>query len=111
MNYQELCNAISRERVERYLIAADNDEDRAVKLYFEAQILASKLFLLISSFEIDLRNKINSEFSTIFNSGDWLLELGQTGSRLDRKATLDTFNQLVGTIQRIKKNIRDRGCG
>ena len=59
MKYSEFEDAISPERMHRYVLACANDTKRAMTLYRYNLRLSQEMYAIISCFEVSLRNKIN----------------------------------------------------
>ncbi|MFV0346338.1 MAG: Abi family protein [Bacteroidales bacterium] len=60
MKYSEFEKILSPARMERYLIASENNTRRAMTLYRLNLSLSQEFFTVISCFEITLRNKIDA---------------------------------------------------
>ena len=71
MKYIDFERVISQERLRRYLIACNNNTRKAVLLYRYNLKISKEMFLIISCFEVALRNKIDNEMKKTFGN-DWL---------------------------------------
>lgn len=71
MKYIDFERVISQERLRRYLIACNNNTRKAVLLYRYNLKISKEMFLIISCFEVALRNKIDNEMYS--HSGKCLL--------------------------------------
>ena len=65
MKYSEFEDAISPDRMHRYVSACTNDTKRAMTLYRYNIKLSQEMYAIISCFEVSLRNKINKEMRAI----------------------------------------------
>lgn len=61
MKYIDFEEAISPERMRRYVSACANDTKRAMTLYRYNLKLSQEMYAVISCFEVSIRNKINKE--------------------------------------------------
>jgi hypothetical protein len=73
MKYEELCLYLSNPRFERYFIASNSNEKRAILIYKENLKVAQSFYPLISFFEVVLRNKLNHELSNYFSDSNWII--------------------------------------
>jgi hypothetical protein len=73
MKYEELCLYLSNPRFERYFIASNLNEKRAILIYKENLKVAQSFYPLISFFEVVLRNKLNHELSNYFSDSNWII--------------------------------------
>ena len=71
MKYSVFENIISPERMQRYLVACNNNTRKAMTLYRYNIKLSQELLAFIGYFEVALRNKINKRLITQFGN-DWL---------------------------------------
>lgn len=71
MKYSEFEQILSQERLQRYLLACNNDTRKAMTLYRYNLRLSQELFTLISCFEVALRNAIDRQMVANFGQ-DWL---------------------------------------
>ena len=96
MKYIDFEEAISPERMHRYVSACANDTKRAMMLYRYNLKLSQEMYAVISCFEVSLRNKINKEMKANYGS-DWLRDFVMPGGRFD------TDPRVEGTKKIIKK--------
>lgn len=94
MRYKDFEDAISPERMHRYLLACNNDTRRAMTLYRYNLKLSQEMFTLISCFEVSLRNKINKEMVARFGN-DWLRDFVQPGGRFDTDPRVDGTRKII----------------
>lgn len=71
MNFNDYQNILSYDRLERYLIASNNNPRKAMLLYRLNLHLSQEVFTILSCFEISLRNAIDKEMIVSFGR-DWL---------------------------------------
>ena len=71
MKYSVFEDIISPERMQRYLVACNNNTRKAMTLYRYNIKLSQELLAFIGYFEVALRNKINKRLITQFGN-DWL---------------------------------------
>lgn len=90
MNYTEYENILTNTRLRRYLASCRNDQDRAIKLYYENIRLSEALFAVISLFEVALRNAIDKHYTNTLGDVDWLLHASEDGGAFDIPACEDT---------------------
>lgn len=74
MKYKEFEEAISQDRMQKYLAACHNDTRRAMTLYRYNLSLSQEMFTLVSCFEVTLRNRIDGELRQRLGH-DWLKDL------------------------------------
>lgn len=71
MKFDEIEHFFSQERMNRYLIACNNDKRKAVTLYRYNLRLSQEVFTIISCFEVALRNCIDHHLSASLGN-EWL---------------------------------------
>ncbi len=71
MNYADFENAISSERMLRYVSACNGDTRKAMTLYRYNLKVSQEMFTIVSCFEVTLRNRIDRHLIQVFGS-DWL---------------------------------------
>lgn len=71
MRYRDFEELFSAKRMQKYLLACNNDTRRALTLYRYNLKLSQEMFTIISCFEVVLRNKIDKQMMTI-KGDDWL---------------------------------------
>ncbi len=64
---------LSRQRFNRYLIAAGNNNKRAKSLYAANIKLAQAFHPVLSQFEVVFRNALNTKLAAHFNDPDWII--------------------------------------
>ena len=102
MTYKQFENIVSARRMERYLSACHGDNQQARKLYRENMRLACEMFIVVSGFEIALRNAIHNKVSARLGE-DWLGQSVKKGGifySLPPKAK----RNIVSTAKKLKAN-------
>jgi hypothetical protein len=94
MRYNEFEDTISPERMLRYLVACGNDTRRAMTLYRYNLKLSQEMFMLISCFEVSLRNRINRVMVGQFGN-DWLRDFILPGGRFDTDPRVDGTRKII----------------
>lgn len=64
----------SKERMQRYLVACNNDYERAICLYKENMRVSQSLHPMIGIVEVVIRNRIHEVIKEHFGNEDWILE-------------------------------------
>lgn len=102
MTYKQFENIVSARRMERYLIACHGDTKQARRLYRINMRLACEMFIVVSGFEIALRNAIHNKVSTRLGE-NWLglsVKKGGIFYSLPPKAK----RNIVSTAKKLKIN-------
>lgn len=73
MNYTDFEDAISSERMSRYVTACNGDTRKAMTLYRYNLQVSQEMFTIVSCFEVTLRNRIDRHMQSQFGA-DWLKE-------------------------------------
>lgn len=71
MRYRDFEELFSSKRMQKYLLACNNDTRRAMTLYRYNLKLSQELFTIISCFEVVLRNRIDKQMIEYYGE-DWL---------------------------------------
>ena len=80
MEYNDFEKALSKPRIGRFLIAAEQDKEKALRLYRQNIELSKTLFGLLSVFEVTIRNYIDKHYREKFTDSEWLKnQCGQGG--------------------------------
>ncbi len=89
--------AISKPRLTRYLQTTAGDEREALQLYHWNSQLSQALYLPLQSWEIVLRNKINSFFTYKYNTAKWHEnpQALRNFNRNDRRRLEETVDRLT----------------
>lgn len=72
--YSEFQQIFSPERMRKYCVACNNDKRKAMTLYRYNLRLSQEIYVVISCFEVALRNRIDHLMKTHWGS-DWLRDL------------------------------------
>ena len=102
MTYKQFENIVSARRMERYLIACHGDTKQARRLYRINMRLACEMFIVVSGFEIALRNAIHNKVSTRLGE-NWLGQSVKKGGifySLPSKAK----RNIISTAKKLKIN-------
>lgn len=93
--------AVSQPRFSRYLLACENNKQKALKLYRTNIVLSQKMYAIIGVFEVILRNSIDRHF--IAKKGyNWLVESVQPGGYFDISAGCeDSFHAVQEGIHKL----------
>ena len=102
MKYKEFEDAISPDRMRRYVSACANDTKRAMVLYRYNIKLSQEMYAIISCFEVSLRNKINKEMIANYGN-DWLRDFVMPGGQFDANKLLYGLNHVVEVSNKIMK--------
>jgi hypothetical protein len=73
MNYNVFEVALSKPRLDRYLIACSGNQRKAIRLYRLNIKLSQSFFALIGIFEVILRNSIDNHYKSELGDPEWLL--------------------------------------
>ena len=100
MKFSTLEQALSHERLQRYLDACGNDTRKAMTLYRYNQRLSQEMFTILSCFEVTLRNAIDVKLRSTLGS-DWLKDSFQAGGIFDTPRLARTSNIVRGGYRRL----------
>lgn len=78
MIFNDFEQALSPERLRRYLDACNNDTRKAMTLYRYNLRLSQEMFTILSCFEVTLRNAIDQHLRLSLGN-DWLMDSFQVG--------------------------------
>lgn len=73
MSYKTIEIALSKPRIERYLIACNGNKRKALKLHRLNIRLSQSFYSLIGLFEVTLRNAIDDHYKTVLADNEWLV--------------------------------------
>ncbi len=82
MNFTQLENIVSSERLKRYLDACVGDPVKAVTLYHANVRVSLEMFAIVGAFEVALRNAIDKLMKSNYGS-DWLRDAVLPGGFFD----------------------------
>lgn len=94
MKYSDFEEAMSPERMRRYLTACVYDTKRAMTLYRYNLKLSQEMFAIVSCFEVTLRNKIDKELKSHFG-GDWLRDFVLPGGQFDSDPRVEGTKKII----------------
>ncbi|MBL7760245.1 MAG: hypothetical protein JNK08_06075 [Sediminibacterium sp.] len=100
--------AISTHRFNRYLIACNNNRNKAELLYRTNIRLSQELYAIIGLFEVILRNSIDRHYTQI--KGEfWLEDAVEPGGFLDGFGCEDSFHNVQEAIFRLQNKYTHDG--
>ena len=99
MKFSTFEQALSHERLQRYLDACGNDTRKAMTLYRYNLRLSQEMFTILSCFEVTLRNAIDVKLRSTIGS-DWLRDSFQAGGIFDTPRLARTSNIVRGGYRR-----------
>ena len=80
MEFSDFEKALSKPRIGRFLVSANQDKEKALRLYRQNIELSKTLFGLLSIFEVTIRNYIDKHYREKFSDSEWLKkQCGQGG--------------------------------
>ncbi len=98
VKFKDLESIISKERMNKYMIACANNKRKAVRLYKLNKALSSYLFNIISLFELSLRNAIDKEMNQLFGS-NWIATTFSFGIFSDVEKGFYTLNSALNGLK------------
>lgn len=105
MRFNDFEQALSPERLQRYLVACNNDTKKAMTLYRYNLRLSQEMFTILSCFEITLRNAIDRRLRPTLGN-DWLMDSFQIGGIFDTPRLSRTANIVRGGYRRLQETGR-----
>lgn len=102
MNFKDFEQALSSERLNRYMEACNYDSRKAMTLYRYNLRLSQEMFTILSCFEVTLRNAIDQRLRLSLGN-DWLLDSFQTGGIFDTPRLARTSNIVRGGYRRLQE--------
>ena len=72
MTFNDFQIALSKPRIERFLIASNGNQEKALLLYKINIQLSKEIFGVLSIYEVLLRNKIDNHYRQHFGDNEWL---------------------------------------
>ena len=93
MDKKYIEKVFSTERMVRYFNHYPGDEEKAIKHYHANIALSESFYPILSVFEVALRNSLNRELITMFNTTDWYIHIQSTPGLKD-------LNKEISTAQR-----------
>ena len=94
MKYSDFEEAMSPERMRKYVWACANDTKCAMTLYRYNLRLSQEMFAIVSCFEVTLRNRIDKEMKSYYGN-DWLRDFILPGGRFDTDPRVDGTKKII----------------
>jgi len=108
VNYSEYEIAFSAARLNRYLIACDGNQIKALSLYRHNIKLCQKFYGMLNVFEIVLRNAINRHYQNHFSDVDWIKHQCSVGGMLESAPQREEILRTAERLEQQKKYSNDR---
>lgn len=102
MKFNDFKQALSADRLQRYLDACHYDSRKAMTLYRYNLRLSQEMFTILSCFEVSLRNAIDMKLRTSLGN-DWLKDSFQSGGIFDTPRLAKTSNIVRGGYRRLQE--------
>lgn len=116
MNFNKVRLHISSPRIDRYVIATDNDKTKAQRFYKINITVAQSFFPLLNIIEVVLRNGINTVLIGYFTDPDWIMNQKKgfmshpTLTYLDKRSGKKVVNNfLKKEVEKAEKRIYKNG--
>lgn len=106
MNYDNIEEYLSKERLNRYLRACNNKKSQAMSLYRVNLRLSQSFYPILNLFETILRNALYNQISIHFNDWDWIIN--QKQQFMSDTSLTRTRYFIKIEVERAEKNIRKR---
>lgn len=103
MKYCKFEQILSQDRLQRYLLACNNDIRKAMTLYRYNLRLSQELFTIISCFEVALRNAIDKQMVINFGN-DWLRDAILQGGIFTGVKCRDTSKIISRSYNKLNSN-------
>ena len=100
MKYSDFEHIMSATRMNRYLIASDNNSKKAMTLYRKNLHLSQELFTVISCFEIALRNAIDKQYTSQYGE-HWLRNSSLDGGMFDSQNCRHAKEVITKTVTKL----------
>lgn len=98
---------LSRQRFNRYLVAASNNNSRAKRLYASNIRLAQAFHPILSQFEVVLRNSLNVLLTAHFADQDWIIN--QKNGFMHHNSLRSSQYFLRSCVQKTENHLTRRG--
>ncbi|MCM1029565.1 MAG: Abi family protein [Alloprevotella sp.] len=102
MKYSEFQSVLSGERLQRYLLACDNNTRNTMTLYRLNLNLSQEVFTLLSCFEVAIRNAIDRILTEQFGE-DWLRDAVLDGGIFDVSGCRDSAKIIKKAYARLMR--------
>ena len=103
MKYSEFQHILSGERLQRYLLACDNNTRKTMTLYRLNLNLSQEVFTLLSCFEVAVRNAID-RIMTERHGDDWLRDAVIDGGIFDVPGCRDSAKIIKKAYNRLMRD-------
>lgn len=103
MKYSDFENIMSKPRMDRYLVACNNDTRKAMTLYRANLNLSQQMFTIVSCFEIALRNQIDNHYLHI-HGPEWLKKSILSGGMFHSPKTARTKKIINAACVKLNHN-------
>ena len=103
MKYSEFQYILSGDRLERYLLACDNDTRKTMTLYRLNLNLSQEVFTLLSCFEVAIRNAIDRVLTERFGN-NWLRDAVLDGGMFDVASCRDRAKIIKKAYHRLLRD-------
>ena len=94
MKYKDFENIISPERMRKYNVACGGNKAKAMTLYRHNLRLSQEMFVVVSCFEVALRNRIDAVMTTHLGN-DWLRDLILPGGAWYNDRRLEKTRKII----------------
>lgn len=113
MRFQKVRLYLSSSRIDRYLIATENNASKSARLYKANLKIAQSFHPILGILEVTLRNRINTILSGYFTDPDWIINQ-KTGFMIDSSLTyrdyrtkkMVTNDYLKSSVEKSEKRFR-----
>ena len=103
MKFSEFQHILSKDRLQRYLLACENDTRRTMTLYRLNLNLSQEVFTLLSCFEVAIRNAIDRILRVSIGS-DWLRDAVLPGGVFDVPRCRDSAKIIRKAYSRLQRD-------
>lgn len=108
MRYNEYEMVFSSARLNKYKIACDGDNIKALILYRHNIKLCQKFYGVLNVFEVALRNAIDRHYSIVFKDSNWINTQLQKGGMLEKSPHRTEVLNTISTLMKQGKYTHDR---
>lgn len=108
MKYNEYEKAFSSARLNKYKMACNGNNTKALTLYRHNIKLCQKFYGVLNIFEIILRNAIDQHYRNHFNDKDWICSQIQPNGMLEYSPHKQEVQKTISTLVRQGKYTHDR---
>lgn len=103
MKYSQFEHIVSAKRLGRYLLASGRRKKKAILLYNANLNLSKEVYVIVSFFEVALRNAINDCLTPILGP-DWLRDSVQPGGIFDNKKSEHMYKVIAKRYETLIKD-------